>query len=60
MFGDVEVQNAPAIVADDEETVEHGEGDRGNGKEIYCRDGFPVVTQKGQPALGWISVRGSS
>src|SRR5215469_13650794 len=58
MFGDVEVQNASALVADDEEALEYAEGDCGNGEEIHCRDGFPVVTQKGQPALGWIRVFG--
>ena len=60
MFGDVEVQNATAIVADDEEAVEYGEGEGGNGEEIHRGDGFLVVTQKGQPALGWISVCGNS
>ena len=56
MFGDVEVQNAPAIVADDEEALEYAEGDCGNGEEIHRGDGFLVVTQKGQPALGWVWV----
>ena len=54
---DVAVQNAAAIVADDEQAVEHAEGDRRNREEIHGRDGFPMVTNTGEPALGW--VRGS-
>src|SRR6516162_2807755 len=60
MFGDVEVQNATAIVADNEEAVEYAEGDCGNREEIHRSDGFLVVTQKGQPAFGWIWVCGNS
>jgi len=41
---DVAVQNTSAIMADDEEAVEHGEGDRGHREEIHRGDGFPMVT----------------
>ena len=51
MPGDVKVQNASTIMADDKEAVEHPERDRWNGKEIHGRDGFPVITEKGKPAL---------
>jgi len=51
MPGDVEVQHASTIMADDEEAVEHAERDRRNGKEIHGGDGFPVITKKGKPAL---------
>jgi len=51
MSGDVEVQNAPTIMADDKEAVEHPKRGRRNGKEIHGRDGFPVITKKGKPAL---------
>ena len=51
MFGDVEVQNASATVANDEEAVEQAEGDGRDGEEIHRRDGFPMVTKKGEPAL---------
>jgi hypothetical protein len=33
MLGDVEMQDTPAIVADDKEAVEEAEGDRGRGEE---------------------------
>ena|SRR5215469_573645 len=40
--------------------VEHGEGDRGNREEIHRRDGFPMVTQKSEPTLGWVWISGGS
>jgi hypothetical protein len=46
------------MVADDEEAVEHAEGDGRNGEEINRSDGFPMATKKGEPALGWIRVPG--
>ena len=57
---DVAVQNTPAIVANNEEAIEYGEGDRRNREEIHRRDGLPMVTQKSKPALGWIRVCGRS
>lgn len=51
MSGDVEVQNAPAIMADDKEAVKHPERDRWNGTEIHGGDGFAVITDKGKPAI---------
>jgi len=44
----IAVQNTSPIMADDEEAVEHGEGDRGNREEIHRRDGFPMVTKKSE------------
>jgi len=57
---DVAVQNTSAIMADDEEAVEHGEGDRGNREEVHRGDGFPMVTQKSEPTLGWVWISGGS
>jgi hypothetical protein len=45
---DIEVQNPAAVVAHDEEAVEHTERDRGDGKEIHGNDGF-----EGRPASAW-------
>jgi hypothetical protein len=53
VLGHVEMQDAPTVVADDEETVEHAEGDRWDGEEIHCGDRFPMVTQKCEPTPGW-------
>jgi len=49
---DVAVQNTSAIMADDKEALEHGEGDRGNREEIRRGDGFPMVTRKSEPTFG--------
>src|SRR6516164_1802771 len=57
---DVAVQNTAAIMADDEEAVQYGENDRGNREEIHRGDGFPMVTQKGEPTLGWFWITGGS
>ena len=56
MLGDVEMQDAPPIVADDEEPVEHAERDCRNSEEIHCGDRFPVVVQERKPALGWLGI----
>ena len=52
----VEVQNAPTIVADDEEAVEHTESDRRHGEEIHRGYSFPVVSKKSEPLLGWLRI----
>jgi len=51
MLRDVDVQNAPTIVADDEKTVEYAERDRWNREEIHCRNRFSMVSKEVQPAL---------
>jgi hypothetical protein len=43
MPGDVEMQDAPPIVTDNEEAVEHPKGDRWNTEEVHRGDGFPAV-----------------
>src|ERR1700752_5014028 len=56
MLGDVEMQDTPAIMADDEEAVENTEADRGHGEEVHGRNRFPVIRKKHAPALGWLGV----
>jgi hypothetical protein len=41
------VQNTSAIMADDEEAEEHGEGDRGNREEIHVRPANELVSLVG-------------
>jgi hypothetical protein len=53
MLGDIEVQDAPTIVTDDEKAIERAEGDRRNSKEVHRGNRFPVITEKGKPALCW-------
>jgi hypothetical protein len=38
MASDIEVQDAAAIVADDEEAVQNPKGESGDGEEIHGRD----------------------
>ena len=54
MAGNVDVQDAPPVVADDEEAVEHAEPDRRDGKEIHGRNRFPVVSKEREPTFGWL------
>src|SRR5260370_19969274 len=52
MLCDIKVQDAPTIVTDDEKAIEHAEGDRRNREEVHRGNRFPVITEKGKPALG--------
>src|SRR5260221_2136282 len=54
MLGDIEVQDAPTIVTDDEKAIERAEDDRRNSKEVHRGNRFPVITERGKPALGWL------
>ena len=56
---DIEVQDASAVVANNEEAVEKTEGDRRNGEEVHGRDGFAMIAEKSQPppTRFWISGR---
>ena len=56
MLGDVEVQNASTTMSDDKEAIEHTERNRWYGEEIHRRDGFPMISKKGEPAFGWLRV----
>ena len=44
MMSDIEVQDAATVMANEEEAVEHTEGESRDGEEIHCRDGFAVIT----------------
>src|SRR5260370_34469992 len=52
MLGDVEVQDAPTIMTDDEKAIEHAEGDRRNSEEVHRGNRFSVIAEKGKPAPG--------
>jgi hypothetical protein len=51
MPGDVEVQNASTTMSDDKEAMQHTGSDRWHGEEVHRRDGFPVISKKGEPPL---------
>jgi hypothetical protein len=50
MLCDIEVQDAPAIVTDDEKAIERAEGNRRNREEVHRGNRFAVITEKGKPA----------
>jgi len=56
MPSDVEVQNAPPVMVDDEKAIEHAESDRWGREEIHCGNRFSMVVQKRKPALGWLGI----
>src|SRR2546425_354138 len=51
MLTNIEVQDAPTVVTDDEKAVQHVEGERRCREEIHRGNGFAMIAQKGQPAL---------
>jgi hypothetical protein len=54
MPSDVEVQNAPPVMVDDEEAIKHAESDRRGREEIHCGNCFPVVAKESEPTPGWL------
>src|SRR5215475_9997431 len=44
MAGDIEMQDAATVVADNEEAIENIEGESRDREEIHRRDGFAVIT----------------
>src|SRR5260370_41706570 len=52
MRWDIEMQDAPTIVTDDEKAIEHAEGDRRNSEEVHRGNRFPGITEKAKPARG--------
>jgi hypothetical protein len=60
MLCDVEVQDAPTIVTDDEKTVEDAERDRWSREEVHRRNRSPMVSKEGEPAFGWLGIPRSS
>src|SRR5258708_940900 len=59
MLCDVDVQDMPTVVTDDEKAIEHAEGDRRNSEKVHRGNHFPMIVEKGKPAPGgfWISRR---
>src|SRR5579859_2104564 len=56
MLGNTAVQDAPAVVANDEKTVEQPKCDGWHGEEIHGRDGLTVILQKCQPPFRGVRV----
>jgi hypothetical protein len=47
MLCDIEVQDTPAVVTDDEKAIERAEGDRRNSEEVHRGNRFPVIAKEG-------------
>jgi hypothetical protein len=58
MTGDVEMEDAPAVVADYKKAIQHAERDGGHSEEVHGCDCFPVIAQEGKPAFAWLWVSG--
>src|SRR5580692_10110521 len=56
MLGDIEVQDTPTIVTDDEKAIERAEGNRRNREEVHRGDRFPVIAEKGKPVPGRLRI----
>src|SRR6202790_2187710 len=56
MLCDIEVQDTPTIVTDNEKAIEHTERDRCHGEEVHRGNRFPVITEKGKPARGRLRI----
>jgi hypothetical protein len=56
MLCDIEMQDTPTIVTDDEKAVEHAEGDRRNSEEVHRGNRFSVIAEKGKPAVGRLRI----
>src|SRR5260221_7120761 len=56
MLCDIEMQDAPPIVTDDEKTIERAEGDRRNSEEVHRGNCFSVITEKGKAARGRLRI----
>src|ERR1035441_6908924 len=58
MPGDIEVEDAPTVVADDKKAVKKVKVKGGNGEEVHGRDGFAMITKKCPPSLGRFRISG--
>lgn len=48
---DIEMNDTSSTMLDDEQHVEHPQGNRRHGKEIHCGDDILVVVQESEPTL---------
>ena len=56
MLSDIEMQDTPTVVTDEEKAIERAEGDRRNSEEVHRGNRFPVITEKGKPAPGRLRI----
>src|ERR1039458_6725184 len=51
MFRHIKMKKTPPVMSNDEEAVEHAEGERMQGEEIHRGDGLTMIAQKRGPTL---------
>jgi hypothetical protein len=56
---DVAVQDAPPVMGDDEEAVEHAKGECWHRKEVHLGNGFAMIVQKRRPSPCQLRIPGS-
>src|ERR1700687_2814578 len=56
MLCDIEVQDTPTVVTDDEKAIERAEGERRNSEKDHRGNRFTVITEKGKPAPGRLRI----
>src|SRR6202795_302804 len=56
---DIEVQDTPTIVTDDEKAIERAKGDRRNREEVHRGNRFPVIRRKVSQRLAGSESRGA-
>jgi hypothetical protein len=59
IHGDIEVQDSPATVLDDEPDIEQLESKGGNDEKIHARNHVSVIPEERDPALPFLLVRSS-
>ena len=59
VFGHIAVQDAPPVMRNDEEAVEHAKGQRRHGEEVHCGNGFTMIIQKSRPSFAGSGLRGA-
>ena len=59
MPGDIPVKDAPAVVGDDEEAMDHPEGQCGHGEEVHRGDCFAMIAQESCPPSSRLRISGA-
>jgi hypothetical protein len=54
--GDVEMDDAPSVVADHKEAIQHAEGDGGHGEKVHGGNSFSMVSEESPPPLAKLGV----
>ncbi len=59
MPSDIPSKNAPSVVSNHEEAIQHAESESWHGEEIHRCNRLTMVAQERNPTLGWLGIFGS-